>query len=41
MIANALAGRPFEMGLAKTVQWYLSNQEWVEEWGEANCARRA
>jgi dTDP-glucose 4,6-dehydratase len=38
----------FETGLAKTVQWYLDNQAWVEEvasgeyrnWVETNYARR-
>jgi dTDP-glucose 4,6-dehydratase len=39
----------FESGLKKTVQWYLDNQEWVDEvqsgdyrkWVELNYARRA
>lgn len=39
----------FETGLAKTVQWYLDNQEWVDEvasgeylkWVETNYAKRA
>jgi dTDP-glucose 4,6-dehydratase len=39
----------FETGLAKTVQWYLDNQEWVDEvasgeyrkWVETNYAQRA
>jgi dTDP-glucose 4,6-dehydratase len=39
----------FETGLAKTVRWYLDNQEWVSEvasgeyrnWVETNYARRA
>ncbi|HVW52310.1 MAG TPA: dTDP-glucose 4,6-dehydratase [Trinickia sp.] len=39
----------FETGLAKTVRWYLDNQEWVDEvasgayrkWVETNYAKRA
>lgn len=39
----------FETGLAKTVQWYLDNQEWVDEvasgeyrkWVETNYVKRA
>jgi dTDP-glucose 4,6-dehydratase len=39
----------FETGIEKTVQWYLDNQEWVDEvasgeyrkWVEANYAQRA
>jgi dTDP-glucose 4,6-dehydratase len=39
----------FETGLAKTVQWYLDHQEWVDEvasgeyrkWVETNYAKRA
>ena len=39
----------FETGLAKTVQWYLDNQQWVDEvasgeyrkWVETNYAQRA
>ena len=42
------ASETFESGLAKTVQWYLEHQGWVEEvtsgayrnWVEANYARR-
>ncbi|RAA57416.1 dTDP-glucose 4,6-dehydratase, partial [Burkholderia multivorans] len=39
----------FETGLAKTVDWYLDNQQWVDEvasgeyrkWVETNYAQRA
>ena len=50
-LERELGWRPaetFETGLAKTVQWYLDNQAWVEEvasgeyrnWVETNYARR-
>ena len=33
-ITNALGWYPetkFEVGIVKTIEWYLNNQEWVEE----------